>query len=572
MSIFEKTSPLKYAYQSTTQSISIAEDLIQGNIEPNVIDETDTPAVIRGLQALRHKAMVSDQIDRQKRCEYLISELTLKKQSRSSSSLSNRKKTRRSASRQGSVKGDLFLSCSSLPPDDSSYTNFELTEEELQQMNVIIDNLLKGDEIESIDHEAIGQLKYALKERRKLYMNDGNYLLVKKIEEQLLNLARINQDYENTETIKSIKNIKQKNKGNLIIEAQNKLKDIERKIEKLRLSLEDELNKIDESKDYAKTKIFKEIEDDTKQLEVETNEVDLAFSIKPSNDLLQMRSLETKYVKVSRYEAAVELRKMADELETQERKAYDQNARAAINKKEQKKRLMHEQKSQKCEDYYRNIREKTIKKYNEWIKTSEREADAVRERINKLQASQLQDENHSTTFTYDNSRNISSSNANYNDNQQFNDNNNEEEEESVNNNANELDIGNENEVSPGSFAEQEFKEHERNIYTPFNSKLPDSSTSPYVGLTEMSEMDQKGKTSPISPKNQNDFQPNDDQENISEIKINANELVQADQEAENDDMQNDAKSENNQAKPQSKNKRIKKVVKKVVKKVPKKSA
>ena len=55
MSVSEKASPLKSAQHSATQSISTAEDLIQGIIEPNTIDDTDVPTIIRALQALRHK-------------------------------------------------------------------------------------------------------------------------------------------------------------------------------------------------------------------------------------------------------------------------------------------------------------------------------------------------------------------------------------------------------------------------------------------------------------------------------------------------------------------------------------
>lgn len=569
MSHSEKTSPLKSACQSATQSISTAENLIQGVIEPNSIDDIDAPSTIRALQALRHKAMISDQIDRQKRCESIISELTVQKESRSSSSLSNRKKSRRSTSRQGSIRGDSLSNYSSLQQDDSSVTNYELNDEEMEEINQIIDNLLAGDEIESIDPEGINQLKYALKERRKLYMKDGNYLLVKIIEEQLLNLARIKQDNKNSATINSTKNIEKNN--NLINEAQNKLRYIKKKIDKLKKNLEEELNKIEESKEVAKTKIFKEIEDDAKLIEEETNEVDLGFSFKPSSDLLEMRSLETKYAKVSRFEAAAELRKMADELETQERKAYDQNARAAINKKEHKKRLVHEQKSQKCNEYFQNIREKTIKKYNKWIEASNKEAEAVRERIRKLQ------EQHSSFLN-------ESSNNNYNENQIENENyldNITNEEESIDNI--EFDFNDENsnnnieneELNDGSFTEQQFREHERNIYTPFNSKLPDSSTSPYVGLTEMNEIDQKGQTSPVSSKNEESVQSqnaDNDQENeeaSSEIKIDANQSVQDDQGSDGEKLQNES-SENNQAK-QTKTKRTKKVVRKVVKKTPKKS-
>ncbi|KAK8886888.1 hypothetical protein M9Y10_037921 [Tritrichomonas musculus] len=589
----EKTSPLKSAYASANQSISIAEDLIQGTIDPNDIDEFEIPTITRSLQALRHKAMISDDVKRQKRCEILISELNFKgakNQSRPSSSLSNRKKSRKSSSRQTPIKGDSLSNLSSLQVDDSSCLNVELSDEELEKINNIIDSLLEGCEIESIDPDAILQLKYGLKQRKKLYIDDGNYLLVRKIDDQLLNLTRINQDYENSATLHSSKNVQKNN--NLIFEAQKKLKNTEDVIEKYKAELEEELNKIEESKEAAKTKIFKEIEDDAKLLEEEATEVDLGFNFRPSSDLLDMRSLERKYVINSRYEEAAELRKNADKVEAEERKAYDQSARAAIDKKEHKKRLIHEQKSKKCEDYYRNIKEKTIKKYNRLIEVSRREAEAVKERITKLQSSQTEEKPASSLN--DNSDNNISINSNSNGNNFPNENIDGIEDNFSNENNDEnnpqIPIIEEEDVD-----EIKRKEHLDNIYRPYNNASPVSPNSPMADPSDSNQTDSNSQGTPILSRkkiikrgsskqeknNDNDTNINNN-ESYSDLKIDANNLVQnEDQEVDGEKSTNDSNSENNnnfsdansnsQTKPQSKGKRTKKIVKKV-KKVAKKSS
>ena len=287
-----------------------------------------------------------------------------------------------------------------------------------------------------------------------------------------------------------------------------------------------------------------------------------------------MRSLENHLATRSFFEEATEQRKLADKLEIEERKQYDIQARQSLSKKEKLQQSQHQQKIQKCHDYWTTVRDKTTEKYTIRIQAKESEIKATKQLIDKLQ-SETDDANSKANDT----------SALEENNQQKDQDQNEEHTEVFDNNEEEMKNEENNNVIDNN--EEEMKNEEN---TETMSAIMLNITSPISGIETQNE-DNNGnlgqtlqpKAKGISPKQKRKVKKsNSDFENVEDITIDANIIEgqipnenenNVDKDIAQEDNQSQKSLENDASKPTKPRKVVKKkIVKKVVKKVVAKAA
>ena len=553
MNSISRNSPRKNAFSATSRMMSEAEEFINGR-DVSTVNQNDIPTIIQSLQAFRHKAMISDDKSRQKRCENLISEFNLQLNKNDQHTPKIGRQTQRS------VKS----------PDKSSQTGkptIELTEKEYMQMNTIIDSLLDGCEIDSIEPYAIPKLDFVLRKRKAQAMEDRNYIEAKLLDEQINKLNKLSS------RVRFVFSSQSKTVERLLKEAKIKLKNAEQALEKIQYEYEDELNKIAADKDKAQASIFEQIEKDLSKIEEERAEIDMGFGYKPSRFLLDMRLMENKFATNSLFDEAAEQRKKADRRETEERKEFDRRAKKAFEAKERQLRASHQQKIQASNQFWDNFKEKVQKKYDKKIASAEAEIKSTTRWIKKLQG-EADENNQSDEPPIITENDVDSDNENENnvDNENHIENESENENQIENESENDIAIEKENEEEEEipELAEKYFDDDKDNSFLDnLNSRENEVSklknkgasktkTTKKTGKLKKSGKGKAKKARKSSPKSTESLQENTE----------GGECINDPQNIENEDpAQNESTNQPPQKKPPRKTKKvIKRVTKKSVKK------
>ncbi|OHT02126.1 hypothetical protein TRFO_30885 [Tritrichomonas foetus] len=520
--------------------------------------------------------MISDDKATQKKCDYLISEFNL---------ILNKPAPKSPKKGKWAPKGAQTTETTS--PSTPKKT-VHLTNQEFEQMNQIVDSLLDGCEIDSIEPHAIDKLDFVLKQRKTHAVEDGDYAEAKALDEQISKLIKIKR-----ESNKISLNYQNKN-PQLLEDAQNKLRNAEKWLERLKADLENEYSRISEEKEKAQSKIFEQIERDMTKIEEEKSEIDMGFGFKPSRALLDMRIMENRYATNSLFDEAAEQRRKADNQEILERKEFDQKAKRALNKKEKQQKAIHEQKIQASNEYWENVKIKTQQKYEKHLKDAEVEILSTKRYIRRLQGlsenedSQLNesDETSSTDNTLESQENPKTNEQSTNENidKEKQQNNHDNDDENQNTEANENENKDNNDPQQNVEQNEEEKISKPGVEEDARSvKSTNSIKSQKSTNSVKSQKSTKSRQSSKSvPKGDDDKSDQQDAESVNVVTLaitpeDNDEETQVQlvppsfEEITHDSEINKEDSTDTKQTKQKAPKKAKKVVKKVVKKVAKKA-
>ena len=379
---------------------------MNGDQDVSSLSESDYQSALQGLSAVRHQAMLSNNRARQKRADNLISEITL---------LRNRPKPKPQAQPRWTPRTIKFRKAQ---PSPTSQGPVSMTDAERRAMNEIVDHLLEGHEIDTIEADAIPQLYHILKVRKVMAIDDGSYDDAKILEKNMTILVKMQSQLISERGQTADKVIGEQKVQGVAAEIENSIKNAQKRLGRLQSDLEREEAEVNEMRARCEANIFATLEDMAKELEDEKRELEMGLAFRPSKKLLEMRELEGRLARNSLFDEAAVARRRADQKEILERKEFDRKNRAAIERKEKrfndeseaKIRCSNEFFAQKLEKLrmtarkdingvrkeIRSLKDRfekvTGKNYDEW--QEEMEEMALREEEERSQRQEYQEEKH----------------------------------------------------------------------------------------------------------------------------------------------------------------------------------
>ena len=345
---------------------------MNGNQEVSSLSESDYQSAIQGLSAVRHQAMLGNNRARQKRADNLISEITM---------LRNRPKPKPQPQARWTPR---TIKLRKPQPSPTAQGPVTMTDSERRAMNEIVDHLLQGHEIDTIEADAIPKLYHILKIRKVMAIDDGSYNDAKIIDKNMTVLVKMQSQLiaEQGQTAEKVV-VEQKVLG----VAQNideAIKRAQRRMGRLQNDLEREEAEINEMRAKCEANIFATLEDMANELEGEKRELEMGFAFRPSKRLLEMREEEARLARNSFFDEAAVARRRADQKEILERKEFDRKNRTAIERKEKKFNEESEAKIRCSNEFFAQKLEKLRLAARKDINTIKREIQSLKERFKRV--------------------------------------------------------------------------------------------------------------------------------------------------------------------------------------------
>ena len=361
MSYTPKNSPKSVPRRSprsvSTESVHLASEILMTGDISNIGDD-EAKSALPGVQALRHKAMVDKDLAKIKKCDILIAELN---------------------NIIASEPHRPPASSACVSPPRTALSEVKITENEQKQMDKIIDNLLGGCEIDTIDESAIPKLEYALNARKKRAAEDSDYETAKKLEYHLQQLLKIyHKVYSGPKSPLQIKSLTDEEYVSM---QEEKLNAAQEELERIKKEFQEAKVNLSAEKEKSQKDMFREIELEINNLESEKLDIEMGVDFKPSKRLVELRKQEENLVKSSRFDEAGVVKKMADNLEMDERGEFNWSRNMVFSKKEKEIKKIHEDKINNSEQYWKNTLNRTNKQYNKKIKAAKRKINAIKAKI-----------------------------------------------------------------------------------------------------------------------------------------------------------------------------------------------
>ena len=351
---------------------ALAEDLMNGNQEVSSLSESDYQSAIQGLSAVRHQAMLGNNRARQKRADNLISEITM---------LRNRPKPKPQPQARWTPR---TIKLRKPQPSPTAQGPVTMTDSERKAMNEIVDHLLQGHEIDTIEADAIPKLYHILKIRKVMAIDDGSYNDAKIIDKNMTVLVKMQSQLiaEQGQTAEKVV-VEQKVLG-VAQDIDEAIKRAQRRMGRLQNDLEREEAEINEMRAKCEANIFATLEDMANELESEKRELEMGFAFRPSKRLLEMREEEARLARHSFFDEAAVARRRADQKEILERKEFDRKNRTAIERKEKKFNEESEAKIRCSNEFFAQKIEKLRLAARKDINTIKREIQSLKERFKRV--------------------------------------------------------------------------------------------------------------------------------------------------------------------------------------------
>lgn len=370
---------------------------------------------LQGLQAIRHRSIIENNKKKMQKCDSLILELnSLEKASiKDSSSI----KSSGSNSINFSASGNISLSNSGGISSPIHSNQVEITEEEMNQIDSIINSLLSGSEIEYIDPLSIPKLEAVLKFRKSKAIEDSDYQSAKILEKNIRSLSKYRQK---TKT-KTLSPSKQKE---FISELENKLQILNAQLKQLINNFSEEKERINTDREESLNSLYAQNEKEINELLEEKSDIMMGVGFKQSKQLNELRHQEKVFANMSLFDEASEMKKKAEDLEMQERREFDRKSSRKFDIKEKDQRQKQKSKIKATEEYWDNLLEKTEIKFENRIKSTQNEIDKIKAKIEEISGKKFVNENNNDTYSEfsglnfsfnDNTNTNSDNNSNFDD-------------------------------------------------------------------------------------------------------------------------------------------------------------
>lgn len=373
MSTTGKMSPRKSSHSVTSESYDLGKELVDGKREISNIDPAEIPQYLQGVQGIRHRSMIENNKRRMQKCDSLILELNnLLKDIQNSENSSVFSKTSGNISPQSSF---LRKSLNISPPLSPNNNSVELSEDEIAQCESVVNSLINGAEIDTIDQDALPKLEIVLKSRKNKAIEESDYQTAKILENHLQELLkRRHRSESNSPSPNRQKEFR--------IAEEKRLQTLKETLEKVQTQFAEEKSRILAEKEESQSSLYYQIETEVNEMVSSKSGIQMGVGFKPSKRLKELREQQTKLAKTGQFDEADIAKKMADNLEIHERREFDIKSRKYYDLKERDQKKRQNQKIRSSTDYWDGVLKRVSFKFETQIQNIQ---DDIKSTIKKIE-------------------------------------------------------------------------------------------------------------------------------------------------------------------------------------------
>ena len=329
---------------------------IFGGVDIILVDPQLYPHILQPLQVFKDIYQQNGQTDMVKKCDFLIDYISeYPKRQQISRLLMNRPPS---------------------PPPKPPVLSQE-------QVDEIVDTLLKTDEIHFYPREELELILAELRKRRNIYQNNGEYLNAEKAD----HYTKAILNYGQLGAVEIMQNAK-------VDEIKNKLKEAEQQLDKDRKNWETLYSNLRQEAREDLIKINNQFEDQIKEIQNlittdENGEVVIPPNFKkPSGLLLQLRRRQEAMVGSKKYNEAADIKDKADALEKQERVEQERKWRESVDNKVEAKRQEQRKALMNRKNYWKQQEEALIQEANSEVERSQMAIEHIKKNLKEAENAQ----------------------------------------------------------------------------------------------------------------------------------------------------------------------------------------